>query len=337
MSGKKVTMKDVAAAASVSPATVSLVLGGRAERIPESTCARVFAAAERLGYRKRVTPPHAHIRTIGVVCDSINIFFSQVLNGIISRAWARGYQVLQVGYSQFDGDTNAVHLRQFIEHEIQGIVLPHSAIPSVGEIRRAYDLARNAGVPALTMDVEIDGFSSRADTCDHVRDGYLATKHLLDCGHRRIGAISGPVDYVSSNMRLKGYRMALEEAGIPFNSDLVYRGNYKIQSGQLGLPHLLGQGATGIFAFNDMIALGIYKEVKRYGLSIPGDISVVGSDDIFVADVLETPLTTVHVPIEQIGMNAADELIDMVEGKPRIASRVIEPTLMVRGSTRLIS
>jgi LacI family transcriptional regulator len=139
---------------------------------------------------------------------------------------------------------------------------------------------------------------------------------------------------MSSARRLEGYRKALEEAGIPFDPSLVYVGNYKLESGQEALPYMMGKGVTAIFAFNDMIALGIYKAIRNYGMSIPKDISVIGYDDIFISDVLEVPLTTIHIPIEDIGRHAAKVLVDLIENKPPVEHETHEPVLMVRASTR---
>ncbi len=331
------TIKDVAKKAGVSPTTVSLVFNNRESRVSETTRERVMAVAKELNYYPNqfaasLVTKRSHI--IGVVSDSVNIFSAQVITGIVKQAKLKGYQVVQVSASQ-ENEDDVEYLNIFLNQGIDGVIFPHSSICSLKNLKNGFQSMIRSGVPAIAMDVEINGATSCADICDHVYGGYLATRHLIDYGHQKIGAISGPRDYISSVKRLEGYCKALEEAGIPFDPSLIYTGNYKLESGQDALPYLLGKGVTAIFAFNDMIALGIYKAIRNYGMSIPKDISVVGYDDIFISDVLEVPLTTVHIPIEDIGRRAAQELIELIENKqPAADQKKCEPVLMVRASTR---
>jgi LacI family transcriptional regulator len=331
------TIKDVAKKAGVSPTTVSLVFNNRESRVSETTRKRVLAVAKELNYYPNhfaasLVTKKSHI--IGVVSDSVNIFSAQVIGGIVKQAKLKGYQVVQVSASQENGD-DMEYLNIFLNQGIDGVIFPHSSISSLKNLQNGLQSVLRSGIPAIAMDVEIDGATSCADGCDHVYGGYLATRHLIDYGHRKIGVISGPRDYISSVKRLDGYCKALREAKIPFDPSLVYTGNYKLESGQDALPYLLGKGVTAIFAFNDMIALGIYKAIRDFGMSIPKDISVVGYDDIFISDVLEVPLTTVHLPIEDIGRCAARELIELIENKQPVADlKKYEPVLMVRASTR---
>lgn len=331
------TIKDVAKKAGVSTTTVSLVFNNRESRVSKVTREKVMAVAKEMNYYPNhfaasLVTKKSHI--IGVVSDSVNIFSAQVISGIVKQAKVKGYQVVQVSSSQ-ENENDMEYLNIFLNQGIDGVIFPHSSISSLKNLESGFQTVIRSGIPAIAMDVIINGATSCADICDHVYGGYLATRHLIDYGHRKIGVISGPKDYISSIKRLEGYRKALEEAGIPFDPSLVYMGNYKLESGQEGLPYLLGKGVTSIFAFNDMIALGIYKAIRNYGLSIPKDLSVVGYDDIFISDVLEVPLTTVHIPIEDIGKRAAEELIELIEKKHLAADlEKCKPVLMVRASTR---
>lgn len=332
-----VTIKDVARIAGVSPTTVSLVFNNRESRVSQATREKVMAVAKEMNYHPNpfaasLVTKKSHI--IGVVSNSVNIFSSQVINGIVKQARVRGYQVVQVNASQ-ENEDDMEYLNIFLNQGIDGVIFPHSSISSLKNLESGFKTIINSGISTIAMDVIVNGTTSCADVCDHVYGGCLATRHLIEYGHRKIGVISGPQDYISSKSRLEGYQKALKEAGIPYDPSLVYVGNYKLESGQEGLPYLLGKGVTSIFAFNDMIALGIYKAIRSYGLSIPGDISVVGYDDIFISDVLEVPLTTVHIPIEDIGKRAAEELIGLIENRQPIPDpKQFEPVLMVRASTR---
>ena len=330
------TIKDVAKKVNVSPTTVSLVLNNRESRVSEATKRKVLDAAKALNYYPNrfaasLVTKKSHI--IGVVSGAVNIFSAQVISGISEQARSMGYQVIQVSAPQDEKD-DLEYLNIFLNQGIDGVVFPHSTISSQQNLKTGFQSVIDLGIPAIAMDVEIDGVVSCEDLCDHVWGGYLATNHLIEYGHKKIGVISGPEDYISSVKRLEGYRLALKEHDIPFDQSLVYVGNYKIESGQEALPYLLGKGVTAIFAFNDMIALGIYKEIRNFGMSIPGDISVIGYDDIFISDALDVPLSTIHIPIEDIGKNAAKKLIELIEDNPPSSTCGYKPTLMARASTR---
>lgn len=340
-----VTIKVVAKKAGVSPTTVSLVLNNRDSRISESTRQKVLDAAKELNYH----PNHfatslvtKRSKMIGVVSDSVNIFSAQIIDGIVKEAKLRDYLVVQVSASLGNGDNqdsidDLKYLDLFLNKGIDGVIFLHSAIPCFKKLDLGYKSVTRSNIPAIAMDVEIEGNPFKGDGCDHVYGGYLATQHLIDYGHKKIGAISGSSDYISSVDRLKGYQRALKEAGLEYDPSLVYTGNYKLESGQDALPYLLGKGVTAIFAFNDMIALGIYKAIRDFGMSIPEDISIVGYDDIFIADILEVPLTTIHIPIGNIGKRAARGLIGLIEDGQLLAEpEEIKPSLMVRASTRRI-
>ncbi|WP_291769737.1 substrate-binding domain-containing protein [Castellaniella sp.] len=187
------------------------------------------------------------------------------------------------------------------------------------------------GVPYV-LALRTDG-TSRSAVGDDVLGGYLATRHLLDLGHRRIGLIAGP-DYASSSRgRQQGYRNALAEAGIDVAEDLVIPSAFSIDAGAEAAEILLAleQRPTAIFAVNDNSAIGALSVIGRHGLTVPGDISLVGYNDIPIVSRLPVPLTTVRVPFDQIA-SAAIDLLDNVPA-PEDRIRVLSPTLIPRKST----
>ena len=170
---------------------------------------------------------------------------------------------------------------------------------------------------------------------DHKLGGYLATKHLLSLGHRRIGCVSGPANVPSAIQRLEGYKQALLEEQIPFDPDWVYTGDFRVENGSRALPYLLGQNVSAIFACNDMMALGIYRESRLYNLRIPNDLSLVGFDDIFLSDFLDPPLTTVAQPIADIGKECVKQAMLALNNEATDGGTfVFKPVLKVRGSCR---
>jgi len=166
--------------------------------------------------------------------------------------------------------------------------------------------------------------------------GYKACKYLLDIGHQRIGMITGQISLYNCIKRLEGCKKAFDETGIPFDNSLVYEADFRLASGMEALPYLLGKGVTAIFAFNDMIAYGVYKGMRDYNLSIPDDLSVIGFDDIFFSDIIYPPLTTMEYPIKEMAAAVVSRLIDRVDSTEQAPPQVMtfDPTLKVRGSTR---
>ena len=166
--------------------------------------------------------------------------------------------------------------------------------------------------------------------------GLAATDHLLGLGHRRIGAIAGPGDYLCSRARIDGYRSALERAGVPFDPALVRHGDFQHEGGFARGGELLGLRSrpTAIFAGSDQQAFGLYEAARQRGLRVPQDLSIVGFDDLPVARWVSPPLTTVRQPLAEMGRTAAQMLGDLIEGLPLRSSRVeLSTELIVREST----
>jgi LacI family transcriptional regulator len=166
--------------------------------------------------------------------------------------------------------------------------------------------------------------------------GLAATEHLVALGHRRVGAISGPVDYLCSRARIDGYRSALERAGVGFDPALVRHGDFQHEGGFARGGELLDLATplTAIFAGSDQQAFGVYEAARQRGLRIPQDLSVVGFDDLPVARWVSPPLTTVRQPLAEMGRVAAQVLGELVEGQPLRSSRVeLATELITREST----
>jgi LacI family transcriptional regulator len=163
-----------------------------------------------------------------------------------------------------------------------------------------------------------------------------ATEHLLRLGHRRIGAITGPAEYLCSRARVDGYRSALDRAGLPFDPDLVRHGDFQHEGGFGHGSDLLSRAdpPTAIFAGSDQQALGVYEAARLRGLRIPEDLSVVGFDDLPAARWVSPPLTTVRQPLADMGRVAAEMLGDLIEGVPLRSQRIeLSTELIVRESS----
>ncbi|QFU91761.1 HTH-type transcriptional regulator DegA [Amycolatopsis sp. YIM 10] len=317
-----VTILDVARAAGVSKSTVSRVLDERLPRSSSPTAERVRKVAAELGYVRN--PLASGLRrvgtsTIGVIVPRLtDTVMAMLYEEVAAACGDRGLFAL-VATTDDCPETESVAVGSLLQRRVDGLVLTTARI---GETRRL-------DVP-FALALRTDGTSAASVGDDHL-GGHLATRHLLDLGHRRIGLVSGP-DYASSARgRRDGYEEALGAAGIPVDESLTAGDAFSMESGEIAGRALLGRAdrPTAIFAVNDNTAIGVMSAAHNLGLRIPEDLSVVGYNDIPIAARLPTPLTTIRVPFRQIAEGALTLLGDDGAGRQLVAT----PTLIPRGST----
>lgn len=311
-------MQDVADAAGVSRATVSLVLSNApGARIAATTRERVLATASDLGYRRDLIASslrRSRTDVIGLVSDRIATapWGWAMVAGAQEAAWARGRVLLMVNTG---GET--AHEREAVENlldrRVDGLVLGatyHRALP-VPTLR--------SQVPVVLLDAYDPKGAHAAVVPDDERGGYDATALLLDAGHRRVAFINSADPVLASSLRLAGYAAALADHGVPFDDALVIEADDSElpDGGRHACALLLDRDVTftGLFCFNDRVASGAYRTLRRRGLVVPDDVSVVGYDDqADVANALDPPLTTIALPHEAMGRWAVDRLLDQIDG-----------------------
>jgi len=328
---RRPTLAAIAAEAGVSLPTVSKVVNGRPDVAPDTR-----ALVERLlGERKYQRPGQRRGRRAGLIDLIFNGLDSpwavEILRGVEDwcAAHAMGATVSAVrhGSARPASWTSAL-----ASHDTDGVILVTSELTDtqLGQLR-------SAGIPLVVVDPvnppppELPSVGATNWTA-----GLAATEHLLGLGHRRIGAVAGPGDYLCSRARIDGYRSALERAGEPFDPELVRNGDFQHEGGFTRGRELLGlpDPPTAIFAGNDQQAFGVYEAARQRGLRIPQDLSVVGLDDLPVARWVSPPLTTVRQPLAEMGRAAAQMLGDLIAGLPLLPSRVeLSTELIVREST----
>jgi len=332
-SGKRATIRDVATRARVSHQTVSRVINLN-PNVAEHTRERVLTAIRELGY---VPSPMARgllsnrTHSLGVVADDISDgFFARMVAGAEAEARRRGYY-LMIGSVEPDDDQRG-YLRLMLERRVEGLILARPSVPLAAD-----DLlpAREAGVPLIGVGSELPGFP--VVDVDNRQGGYDATQHLLEHGHSRIATIVGPRDWPSAAARLEGYRRALREAGVAEDPALVeYVSDWGLASGQAAAARLLEKNApfTALFAQSDLIALGAIRQLRDARRHVPDDVSVVGYDDLPVADFVEPSLTTVHQPMHEVGALAAGLLLDQLGGVATLepGARLLPAVLIARHS-----
>ena len=338
----RVTIKDVARQAGVSTSTVSLVLNNKPVSISQETRNAVLTAARELNYRPNqlaVSLVTQKSKTLGLIIpDNSNLFFAQLSKHIEIAANQAGYTLIY-GNSNDSVRTDLHYLHIFGDRGVDGIIIAPSVFGAPDEYWSCLSFIYSLKLPVVFVDRAMQESNLPSILPDNFTGGYLATRHLLDQGHRVVGCCTGPANLESCVQRLNGYRKALEEYGIAFNPALIYQGDFSTESGQKALPYLLGQNITAVFAFNDMMAFGLYKELHSFNLSVPGDLSIVGFDDIFFAEIIQPPLTTVAQPIAEMAASVVEKLVSQIEYPSREINAVPQmftPILKVRGSVRKI-
>jgi LacI family transcriptional regulator len=325
-----VTLLDVAAAAGVSKSTVSRILDERLPRSESSTAQRVRRVAAELGYRRDLSA--ANLRrgktmTIGVVVPRLTDTVMAMLYEAIAHACQRQGRFAIVATTDDEPQADRAAAEALLQRRVDGLIL---ATARTGDDFPEQLAAR--GVPYV-LALRTDGHSLSA-IGDDTLGGYLATRHLLDLGHRRIGCIAGP-QYASSAVgRSQGYRQAMAEAGMRVDDAWVVESTFGIESGAESARQLLNldEPPTAVFAVNDNTAIGALSAFEEMGLSVPGKVSLVGYNDIPIVSRLSRPLTTVRVPFDQIA-TAALELLHDTPTDPTQRVRTVTPTLIPRRTT----
>ncbi len=326
----RVTLHDVAAAAGVSKSTVSRVLDERLPRSNNPTADRVRQVASDLGYMRDIAA--ANLRrgqslTIGVIVPRLTDTVMAMLYESLARACARVGRFAIVATT--DDNPGAVRsaTESLLRRGVDGLILA-----TARDDDDFTDELKERGVP-FVLALRTDGHSASSVGDDQL-GGFLATRHLLDLGHRRIGLIAGPSFASSSRLRTEGYRQAMREAGIELDPELIVASSFGIESGAEAAGALLSLRLppSAIFAVNDNTAIGAMSTILRRGLSVPGDVSLIGYNDIPLVSLLPTPLTTVRVPFDQIAVEALD-LLANATGTPGAEIRMATPTVIPRQST----
>lgn len=318
----------------MSTATVSHVLNGTRYVSPQLT-ERVQSAMVELDYQPDAVAQSLRRRktfTLGLLVPSVEIpFFAAVAFQVEHSAAKEGYNIILCN-SKWDKSVEQAHLRDLLARRVDGLICI-SASMGASDIGPVIE----GGTPVVMLERRMPGIGLDAVGIDNERGAYQATRYLLELGHRQIAAIRGMPFSTVSDDRVYGYRRALEEAAVPFDENLVYSGNFEPQTGYeaAGLFLSLPEPPTAIFAFNDLMAMGVLHRLTEAGLRVPQDVSVVGFDDIPLSQYMSPSLTTVRQPLQEMGRRVVNLLLQRISGDgPEKAQYVnFEPELIVRGST----
>jgi LacI family transcriptional regulator len=342
MSEQRVTIRQLAKLSGVSIGTVSRALNGYTDVRPE-TRERIVRLARELDYTpaaaaRSLKTQRSHV--IGVFLetgeghpDLQHPFFHEVLVGLKNTIGAGGYDLLLFA-SERPGNGYGTHsyVKRCQHHNVEGAVLMgvDTEDPEVRRLVRS-DLA------AVGVDVELEGPKTTYVMSDNEDGANRAVRYFHSIGHRRIATITGLLDKKPGADRLRGYRQALQACGLAYRDEYVAYGDFYVESGRRAMADLLSldEPPTAVFAASDMMALGAIRAAGDAGLSVPADISVIGFDDIQLADHMNPPLTTVRQDKTGLGIAAGSTLVRLIEGDQDVPAATVLPAELVRrGSTR---
>lgn len=328
-----ITIKDVARHAQVSVTTVSHVVN-RTRFVSDAARERVERAVAELRFvpsalARSLKSNRTH--TIGMMIpNNSNPYFAEIIRGIEDTCFAAGFNVILCN-SDDAPVKQGTYVRLLCEKQVDGLI-----VVSSGADDELIDTLRAAPMPQVVVDREIDDLPADLVEVNHEAGAVLATRHLLQLGHRRIGCIAGPQALPPARQRVAGYHRALQAAEIAIDDRLLRRADFTSAGGHEAMSALLAIEAppSAVFASNDLMAIGAICAAAAIGLRIPQDLSVIGFDDIALATYCNPPLTTIAQPKHQTGELAARLLMSRIAEPGRALRReILEPTLSVRGST----
>jgi LacI family transcriptional regulator len=329
-SGSRTTIRDVAARAGVSVATVSKVLNAR-YGVSAATVARVRAVIDETGYESSLVARslrNHRTNVIGILVSDIEPFSAELLKGAAREITGTGYELVVYSAGGASGD-HVGWERRYLSR-LSGTLIDGAILVTPTVVAAAY------GAPVVAVDPHTGGEGVPTVDSDNLRGATLATEHLLGLGHRRIAFLAGRPDLESARLRELGFRQAMGEAGVEVDPELVRVGAYEPAAAAGPAHDLLARAdrPTPVFAANDLSAIATMDVALTLGLSVPDDLSVIGFDNIPDSAVTTPTLSTIDQPIQLMGQRAVGMLVELMGGGSPARTHVTLPTrLVVRAST----
>jgi LacI family transcriptional regulator len=331
---KRVTIRDVAAAAGVSPGTASKYLSGGDYYVSAEVRSRIDRAMRELDYQpNEVARSLVNKRTftIGVVVASLrNPFYPELVGGIEEIADPAGYTLL-LGSTEADPAREAQIVQSMLQRQVDGVVMASVRIQA-DEVEKLI----SRGLQVVLASRDLPGLLADTVVVDNHAGGHLAGTHLVAHGHRRIALLAGPRDIRPFVDREAGFREALAAADLTLDEDLVARVESNIEAGRTAMSALLrtGQPPTAVFVSSDELALGALDAAAEHGVDVPTDLAMIGFDNVAFSARTRVPLTTVDSHAHQLGALAAERLTQRIAdpGEHRPMKHVLHPRLVVRDS-----
>jgi len=324
------TLRDIVQRASVSTGTVSRVMNNK-PGVDEQLRGRVQHIAAEMGYIPRT---QSGSKRIGMYLREIertaeyNTYFSRIIYGVQAECRRRGWQFVfgSIGESR---EAQLEFSRAIHGTQLDGLILENVLR------REVVETALGTGLPVVVVDDDYPDLPIEYVNHDAYGGALLAMRYLLAQGHQRIGLLAGPAEHINVRRRLAAYRDALSEATIAYDPALVAQSDLSVDGGERATAHLLASRTTvtAIFCSNDCSAIGALRALRAVGVQVPGDISVMGFDDIESARLVSPALTTVRVAMEDVGVAAVQALSDRLHHPQRpYSTRLLHTSLIMRDS-----
>ena len=327
-----VTLEDIARALNVSKMTVSRAINDHPE-ISRATRERILATARKMNYRpnqfaRALTTSHSYLLGI-VVPDLMHSYFAEICRGVESHARPAGYQNLIC--STDEESRKEMDEIEALLSRTDGLIVASALSASEAKF---YRRLLSEGANIVLIDRLLDGLRCSAVTTDDIQVGLLATEHLIELGHRRVGHLRGP-NVSTSLKRLEGYRKAIKKARL---KPLIRESGFTETEGYAAMKEWIAAGdlPTAIFASNDPAAIGAMSAMSEAGLKVPDDVAFVGAGSIHYGDMLHVPLTTVTWSKAEMGQAAASLVLELIDGKKkgrRSRTIIVPPELLIRQSS----
>jgi DNA-binding LacI/PurR family transcriptional regulator len=323
-------LAEVATKVGVSEATVSRVLNEK-PGVSEATRQAVLTALDVLGYERPTKLRGERARLVGLFLPELQnpIFpaFGEVVGGALAQ---NGYTPVLCTQTA-GGISEADYVDLLLQQQVSGVVFIGGEYSERGASHEHYERLRELNLPTVLVNAPIEELGFPTVSTDDTVAMEQAWSHLRQLGHEHIGLVLGPEDHVPSQRKLAAARRV---SGGLLRDELVAHSLYSLEAGQAAAARLIAAGATGVICASDPLALGAVRAVRRAGLSVPGDVSVIGFDDSALMNSVDPPLTTVRQPIEPMGRMIIELLVGQISGSTTVTDEYLfEPELVVRGST----
>lgn len=327
------TIKDIAKELGISYSSVSRALNGK-KGVSEETRQDIEKMARRLGYQPNDLARglvNKISKTIGVIIPDItNPFFSEMVKGIIEASKKENYDIF-LCVSNWDAAREESYIKTLRKKQVDGIIVKPARDESAG-------IYKDLHLPLVVLESWPKVENASAISLNNARGGYMAVRHLINSGYENIGFLAGKEESLSSRERKQGWKMALEEAGMPELEKNVIYTTFSIEGGYEATRELLEKNPEidGIFAANDVIALGALQYLGEKNIKVPDTIGLIGFDNISYSRLPQIMLTTVNQPVYEMGTIAFETIVDRIQKGPDAPNKsiVLEPELIIRTTTR---
>ncbi|MBA3927558.1 LacI family DNA-binding transcriptional regulator [Listeria rustica] len=329
------TIRDIAEKTGVSITTISQILNGKGSRFSEATRNKVFQTAKDLAYKPNFFAKNMvtnRTNTIGMIVPEVtDPFFSQMVKGAEDYLNAHDYMILLCNSSQ-DSTREDLYVEELLHRAVDGLIIASPNILASNVFTQLEALHK----PYILLDRKRHHREEGNIFIDDYEGGYMATEHLLSLGHTKIGIITSDDSFYSVEERLQGYQASLKEHEISGSPDWIMAGDQTMAGGYVASKKLLAStDITALFVTNDQMAAGTYRAALELGISIPDDLSIIGFDDIELAEYMAPTLTTIRQPIYNIGKTAAKYLLKAIQNPTeKMPNKKMPLDLIIRESTK---